>query len=85
MAQKKVVIDVLLKYGVVSRNWALNNYISRLSAIVYDLIHKYGWEFETEKVETIKPNGENGWDYVYKLKKIGVNIYENKNKKRDEN
>jgi len=76
MAQKKMVIDTFIKYGVVSRNWALSNYISRLSAIIYDLKHENGWEFETEKVEAIKPNGEKGWDFVYKVKKIGFNPYE---------
>lgn len=85
MKQKELIVNVLLNYGVVSRNWALSNYISRLSAIIYDLTHEYGWEFETEKVKTIKPNGEKGWDYVYKVKKFGINPYNNKNKKRIEN
>lgn len=46
------------KQGYVSRNWALNNYISRLSAIMLDL-KKEGINFE--------PKDKDG-DYTYYLK-----------------
>jgi hypothetical protein len=47
-----------LKYkGYISRNECLKNYISRLSAIIYDLKEE-GMEFETKKV---------GGDYRYYL------------------
>ena len=75
MSQKKMVVDKLLSDGKVSRNWALKNYISRLSAIIYDLTYDYGWEFDTARVETIKPDGSKGWDYVYIVKKFGINPY----------
>lgn len=44
--QKEFVIDCLLKHGVISRNYCLKNYISRLSAIILDLQHE-GWTFIT--------------------------------------
>lgn len=34
--------------GGISRNWALKNYISRLSAHILEL-RKEGWEFETKR------------------------------------
>lgn len=44
--QKEFVIDCLVKNGVISRNYCLKNYISRLSAIILDLQHE-GWTFIT--------------------------------------
>lgn len=57
-SQKNLIIEHIIKYGYVSRNYALRNYISRLSAIIYDLEHE-GWEFETENKE------ENGGKNFY--------------------
>lgn len=56
--QIKIVDNQLNKYGYISRNWCLRKFISRLSAIIYDL-KKKGYQFEIER----KYN-----DYVYKLK-----------------
>lgn len=57
MTQKQRVLGQLKKFGKISRNDCLRNYISRLSAIIYDL-KKEGYEF-TEK--------EVGGDYIYFL------------------
>lgn len=46
--QKQIVINRLLDMGGISRNWALKNYISRLSAHILEL-KKEGWEFETKR------------------------------------
>lgn len=58
MSQKKKVLDLMRKQGYVSRNWALQNYISRLSAIMLDL-KKEGINFETK---------DKDGDYIYYLK-----------------
>lgn len=58
-SQKEIIIECLNDNGYVSRNWCLNRYISRLSAIIYNL-KKDGWEFEE------KWDGKN---YVYKYTK----------------
>ena len=42
--QKQMVIDQLETTGMVSRNWALSNYISRLGAIMCDLKDRYDYE-----------------------------------------
>jgi hypothetical protein len=47
------------KVGYVTRNQALSCYITRLSAIIYTLEHKYGMVFRTE-------DGNDG-DYKYSL------------------
>ena len=44
--QEKKVIEQLETNGMVSRNWALKNYISRLGAIMCDL--KEWYEFDTK-------------------------------------
>lgn len=48
---------VLESEGKISRNWCLNNYISRLSAYILDLKNEK-WNIEGKKV---------GNDYVYTL------------------
>lgn len=60
--QEKMVIDQLKANGYVSRNWALQNYISRLGAIVYSL-KKDGWNIVGEY-----KHYENGKDFIYRLK-----------------
>ena len=75
MSQLKMVIDELEKTGEVSRNWALSNYISRLSAIIYILRYEYDWSFQTFKMETERPDGSKGWDYIYKVVVKGKNPY----------
>ena len=57
MSQEKTIIDKLKKDGYVNRNWCLDRYISRLSAIICDLTKK-GWVFKTER---------QGGDYYYIL------------------
>lgn len=47
--------------GYVTRNEAIRNFITRLSAIILDLKYQ-GWDFKTEKV---------GGDYKYTLIKVG--------------
>lgn len=55
--QKQIVINQLLENNEISRNWCLQNYISRLSAIIYTL-EKEGWSFKT---------ANRGGDYVYMI------------------
>jgi hypothetical protein len=57
--QKQWVVTQLLENKNISRNQALSRYITRLSAIIYDL-RKEGWEFNSRE---IKRNGIS--DYVY--------------------
>lgn len=61
-SQLDIVRKQLLETGQVSRNWCLQNYISRLSAIILDLKAE-GFDFDTGFVKN-----NNGKDYVYKLK-----------------
>jgi len=56
--QIKRVDNQLNKYGYISRNWCLRRWITRLSAIIYDL-KKKGYQFEIERRNN---------DYIYKLK-----------------
>lgn len=55
------VYKQLKKYGKITRNQCLKNYISRLGAIIYKL-KKEGFNFDAGY--TIK-----GHDYIYYLKK----------------
>lgn len=66
MSQEKKVIDQLNKQGFVSRNWALENYMSRLGAIICDL-KKKGFKFDEEKTKYYPT--ENGKDFRYYLAK----------------
>lgn len=61
MSQREQVIQKLKNDGMVSRNWALKRYISRLGALIFDLKEE-GWEFDTKR---------RGGDYIYELKKKG--------------
>ncbi len=58
-SQKQRVVGVLMRDGRITRNMCLNNYISRLSAIIQEL-EEEGWEFETKKVKG---------DYAYTVTK----------------
>ncbi len=58
--QIQIVKDQLKENGMVSRNWCLQRYISRLSAII-QVLELEGFEFTTEHLEG---------DYVYR--KVGV-------------
>lgn len=57
-SQKEIVLKKLRSEGFVTRNWCLQNYISRLSSIMLTL-KKEGINFRTEDME----NG----DYKYTL------------------
>lgn len=65
-SQKQWAINQLRTYGAVSRNEALRNYISRLGAIMNDLL-KEGWHWRGEYVQT-----SYGRDYQYTLLKEPV-------------
>jgi len=57
MSQLKKIKAELDSKGFISRNFCLRNYISRLSAIIYNLKDE-GYEFETF---------EKDGDYIYKV------------------
>lgn len=59
--QREWVLEQLLKNGYVTRNQCLNNYISRLGAIICDL-KKEGYDFTSGYVKT-----GYGKDYRYDL------------------
>ena len=59
--QEQIIINKLNADGQVSRNWALQHFISRLGAITCSLV-KNGWEFEAKYEKT-----NNGKDFVYKV------------------
>ena len=63
--QLTYVKAVLVRDGKVSRNWALQRYISRLGAIIYKLKLE-GYKFTGEFVKTRSKFGS-GRDYVYRL------------------
>lgn len=46
--QSQIVIEQLLKRGKVSRSWCLDKRITRLSAIIANLIAD-GWKFDDHK------------------------------------
>ena len=56
--QKERIISKLIKDGYVTRNEALKNYISRLSALIFSL-EKEGWKFSAKDM----PDG----DYKYEV------------------
>ena len=60
--QEQKVIDELLNKQCVSRNWALQNFITRLGAII-NRLNSSGWEIKGEWDIT-----EKGRDFVYYLK-----------------
>lgn len=63
--QLKKIVQQLTENGKVSRNWALKNYITRLSARILDL-RNAGWEIEARNERTMNGYGR-GLDRVYKL------------------
>lgn len=56
VTQHQIVKHHLEQYGFVTRNWCLRQYITRLSAIIYDL-KKEGMQIES----VIRDNG----NYIY--------------------
>lgn len=59
--QEERVKEILRENGKISRNHCLQNYISRLGAIIFDL-KEQGWDITGEWVKT-----ERGKDFVYTL------------------
>jgi len=70
LTQKDKVENELIFEGEISRNWCLQNHISRLSAIILEL-KKEGWKFKEGYRKTAY-----GQDYVYKLISF-PRVYEN--------
>ena len=60
-SQEKFVIEQLKLNGFISRNFCLENYVSRLSAIIQDL-EADGWKFEPKYIPNKNGKGRN---YVY--------------------
>lgn len=67
ISQKTFVRNCLLDRGFISRNYCLRRYISRLSAIIFDLKLE-GMEFITERVEIKTQQGISN-DFIYHLVK----------------
>lgn len=63
-SQEEKVLAQLKETGEVSRNWCLQRYITRLSAIIYNL-KKDGYDFEIERRDG---------DYVYKVNPVPKEI-----------
>lgn len=68
-SQKKVIIDELLKNGIVKRNWCLQNYITRLSHYA-NLLEQEGWVFEARYSKDHKDYG-----YIVKHAPFKKSIY----------
>jgi len=64
-SQEQQVVQQLQENGQVSRNWALRNFISRLSAIILNL-RKADWNIETRRERTYGGFGR-GLDTIYHL------------------
>jgi hypothetical protein len=59
--QEQIILNQLKEHGFVTRNWALQNFISRLGAIICDL-NQDGYVIHGDWIKT-----ENGKDYKYTL------------------
>lgn len=64
-SQKQIIVGKLRTEGFISRNWCLQHYISRLSAIIQNL-EEEGWRFETSRKGG---NYKTEADYVYTVVK----------------
>lgn len=62
--QRKYVEESIRRFGYISRNHCLGEFITRLSAIICDM-QKHGYLFETSKVATTHSKWGKGYDYVY--------------------
>jgi hypothetical protein len=61
--QEQIVIERLREDGFITRNFCLQNYISRLGAIICDL-KKQGYEFDAKFVK--EKGGKNYYYYLTK-------------------
>lgn len=70
MTQKEMIIKYLNENGSIN-TWECFSklFITRLSAYIYILKHKMGYEFECEKVEYTNYYGKKRWFKNYILKK----------------
>ncbi len=66
MTQEQKVINQIESFGSVGRNWALDNFISRLGSITNKL-NKRGYRLKGRFVPT-----EFGKDYIYKPEEIKI-------------
>lgn len=64
--QCKNIKERLLKGELVSRNWALQNYIGRLASRINDLKNE-GLNIEGKRIPYINQVGKRCWDYEYFL------------------
>lgn len=67
MTQEQWIKEMLEKEGRISRNTALSRFCSRLGARIADLKAE-GWDFDTQIVTTVRPDGKKGKDYIYIVK-----------------
>lgn len=72
-SQREFVIKQLLEKGKISRNFALQHYISRLGALIFDLKEE-GWDFTTYQIDTKKPDGTMGKNFVYEVTKCPLKL-----------
>lgn len=45
--QRELILEQLIQNGYVSRNWALQNYITRLANYIFNFKEE-GWEFKSD-------------------------------------
>ena len=68
--QDKFVEERLIKYGLISRNYCLDRYITRLGAIINRMVGK-GYTFEGKgKLQGQWIKTKNGKDFIYYVKSI---------------
>ena len=70
MTQREFVEMNLLEHGYIDRNFCLQNYITRLGAII-GILKNDNWVFETSRPKISTPWGI-GRDYRYTLVKEGL-------------
>ena len=75
LTQKKWVENILEKDGKISRNSCLQNYVSRLGAIIA-VLKQDGYEFDADYKEYRTLMGWSGKDYVYTVTKYPKHIQE---------
>lgn len=75
LTQKIWVEGILFETKQISRNNCLQNYVSRLGAIIATLKSE-GYEFEAEYIEYQTLMGWSGKDYVYTVTKFPKEIQE---------
>lgn len=64
--QQEIVLEKLIREGEVSNFWAIQNYILRLSGVIYDL-KKVGWNIADGEFEIV--NGRKTKNFIYKYLK----------------